>query len=523
MSLLARRAEGPPRLLLLAAVAVAGLCVLPLVYVALDTFSLGWTAAYELIVRPKVGRLLVTTVALTVLGVLISLVLGTGLAFVVARTALPGRAVWNVLLVAPLAVPAFVTSYGWVSLTPQVASFPGALLVTTLAYYPLVYLPVVATLSGLDPALEETAQALGLRPSRVFLRVVLPQLRPALLGGGLLVGLHLLSEYGALQLLRVETFTVAIFDSYQSSFDGPASSTLAAVLLVLCGVLLTVELRSRGLRRYARVGSGAAREQHRHTLGRWRLPSMLALGAVVALAVGVPAYSLGRWLVVGGSARFPASDLLGTTVTSLGLGALAAVVTTLCALPVALLSVRYRTPLTSALERTSYLSNALPGIVVALTLVSVSLRFVSPAYQTTGLLIAAYTLLFLPRAVISLRAALAQAPTELDDVAHGLGLGTLATLRRVTLPLIARGIGVGAALVFLGTVTELTATLLLAPLGTATLATEFWAQSSQVQYGAAAPYAVLMVVVSVPATLLLSRAPSRRSLARPTPSPAVLL
>ena len=511
MSLTTRRAEGTPRLLLVAVVLVAAFCVLPLAYVFLDTLSLGWSAAYELIVRPKVGRLLTTTVALTVFGVLTSAVLGTALALLVARTTLPGRAVWNVLLAAPLAVPAFVTSYGWVSLTPQVASFPGALLVLTLAYYPLVYLPVVATLSGLDPALEETAQALGLSQAKVFLRVVLPQLRPALLGGGLLVGLHLLSEYGALQLLRVETFTIAIFDSYQSSFDGPSSSTLAAVLLVLCGVLLTVELRARGLHRYARVGSGAAREQQRQRLGRGRVPSQLGVAAVVALALGVPAYSLGRWLVVGGSTRFPAADLLGTTVTSLGLGALAALATTLCALPVALLSVRYRNPLTSALERTSYLSNALPGIVVALALVSVSLRFVSPTYQTTGLLVAAYVLLFLPRSVISLRAGLAQAPVELDDVAHGLGLGTLATLRRVTLPLIARGMGVGAALVFLGTVTELTATLLLAPLGTATLATEFWAQSSQVQYGAAAPYAVLMVLVSVPATLLLSRSPSRHA------------
>lgn len=507
-----RRVEGTPPLLLVAAGLVAAFCVLPLAYIAVDTLSLGWSSAYELIVRPTVGRLLATTVALTVLAVLTSAVLGTALAFLVARTTLPGRGVWNVLLAAPLAVPAFVTSYGWVSLAPQVASFPGALLVLTLAYFPLVYLPVVATLAGLDPALEESAQSLGLTQTQVFVRVVLPQLRPALLGGGLLVGLHLLSEYGALELLRVQTFTVAIFDSYQSSFDGPSSSTLAAVLLVLCAVLLTVELRARGLQRYARVGSGAARQQHRQRLGRARVPSLLATAAVVVLALGVPAYSLVRWLVVGGSTRFPAADLLGTTVTSVGLGALAAVVTTLCALPVALLSVRHRNPLTSALERTSYLSNALPGIVVALALVSVSLRFVSPAYQTTGLLVSAYVLLFLPRSLISLRAALAQAPVQLDDVAHGLGLGTVATLWRVTIPLIARGMGVGAALVFLATVTELTATLLLAPLGTATLATEFWAQSSQVQYGAAAPYAVLMVLVSVPATLLLSRTPSRRPL-----------
>jgi iron(III) transport system permease protein len=470
-----------------------------------DTVSVGWAHAYSLIVRQRVGVLLRNTGILTFCGMASSAVLGTSLAWIIERTNLPGRRIWNVLLAAPLAIPAFVTSFGWVSISDRVENLGGALLVVTLAYYPLVYLPVAATLRGLDPAFEETARSLGQREASIFFRVVLPQLRPALLGGSLLVGLHLLSEFGALQLLRFETFTTAIYDEYTSSFSGPSASSLASVLLFLCSILLIGELRLRGSRRYARVGGGAARSITPRSLGWETIPMTLAVAGVVVLALGVPLGSIIRWLAVGSTDRFSSADLSSTAVTTILLGLGGALVTTLVALPVAILAVRYRGPVTSTLERTTYFSNALPGIVVALALVSVSLRWFEPVYQTTALLLAAYALLFLPRAMISLRAAIAQAPPLYDDVAHGLGAGPLETMRRVTLPLIARGLGASAAMVFLGIVTELTATLLLSPIGTTTLSTEFWAQSSQVEYGAAAPYAALMVAISMPATFLLSR------------------
>jgi iron(III) transport system permease protein len=148
---------------------------------------------------------------------------------------------------------------------------------------------------------------------------------------------------------------------------------------------------------------------------------------------------------------------------------------------------------------------------VALALVTVSLKFVPSVYQTVWLLVAAYAIVALPRAMVSVKAALVQAPPLLEDVAHSLGRGPLETFRRVTVPLIAPGLGVSAALVFLAVVTELTATLLLAPIGTRTLATQFWSNSSSVAYGAAAPYAALMVLISMPATLVLTHSTRRSS------------
>ena len=479
--------------------------LIPLFFVVGYVVSSGWDEALALIWRPRVGELFKNTSMLVAGCVGLSTVLGTGAAWLVERTTLPGRRVWNVLLVAPLAVPAFVNSFGWVSLTARVEGYAGALMIVTLSYYPLVYLPVAAMLRGLDPALEETAAALGYGPWRTFVRVVLPQLRPALLGGSLIVALHLLAEFGALQMLRFPTFTTAIYDQYRSTFNGPAANMLASVLLLSCLLLLTLELRLRGQHRYSRLGGGSARTIRRRRLGRSAAPSLVAVVGLTTLALGVPLGSLVFWLATGSSTAFPLGDLVATTATSLGLGVGGAILTMALAFPIAWLCVRRRGRLSILLERSTYFGNAVPGIVVALALVTVAIRFAQPVYQTTVLLLLAYAIMFLPRAMVSVRAALDQAPPVLDDVAHALGSGPLETLRRVTLPLIAPGLGAGAALVFLAVVTELTATLLLAPIGTRTLATQFWSNSNSIAYGAAAPYAALMVILSAPVTLLLTR------------------
>nr|WP_246057063.1 iron ABC transporter permease [Nocardioides eburneiflavus] len=463
---------------------------------------------WQLLARPRIAELLRNTITLAVACMAATAALGVALAVAVERTDLPARRLWHGLLVAPLAVPAFVNGYAWVSLDRGIQGFGGAFAVVTLSYYPLVYLPVVAMLRRLDPALEETAFSLGHSRARTFRTVVLPQLRPALLGGALLVGLHLLAEFGALSLLRFPTFTTAIYDQYGSTFNGAAATAMAGVLVLLCLVLLLADLRLRGDRRYARVGRGAARTAVPLALGPWRLPVLATVGAVVVLALGVPAFSLLRWLVAGTSTEFPVAELTAALAATLVLALAGAVVTTLAAIPVVWLAVRHRGWASTVIERSTYVANALPGIVVGLALVVASLRLVPVVYQTAGLLVAAYAILFLPRAVVTVRAGLEQAPVVLDDVSHSLGLGTLATARRVTLPLIAPSLGAGAALVFLAISTELTATLMLSPIGTSTLATEFWSASSELRYGAAAPYALLLVLVSIPATVLLMRTDS---------------
>jgi iron(III) transport system permease protein len=494
------------------ALLVALVSMIPLFFVVIYTISIGWDEAWSLVVRPRVGELLGNTMKLMAGAVVLSAVLAVTAAWLVERTNLPLRKFWNALMVAPLAIPAFVNGYAWVSATSSVEGLGGAVLIVSLSYYPFIYLPVAAALRGLDPALEESSYALGVSSFRTFWRVVVPQLWPALLGGVLLVALHLMAEFGALQMLRFPTFTTAIYDQYRSSFNGPAANMLASVLAVIGLVLLVAEIRLSGNRRYSRVGGGSKRRLKPRELGKFTLPSLLFMVSLVSASVVVPVASLVHWFVVGSSASLPVGDLVRATATSLGLGLVAAVVSVAAAMPVVWLSVRRRSWYSRLLERSTFVSTAFPGIVVALALITASIRWAEGIYQTTALLIIAYVILFLPRAIVSARAALLQAPPVLEDVARSLGSSSLQTFRRVTLPVIAPGVGAGAALVFLAATTELTATLLLAPIGTNTLATQFWSNSSAAAYGAAAPYAMLLVLISLPATYLLTREAKQSSL-----------
>jgi iron(III) transport system permease protein len=487
------------------ALAVAALALLPLGFVVGRAATVGWSQIVALLARPHVATLLEHTVGLTAASTAACAVIGTAAAFCVERTELPGRRAWAVLAALPITVPAFVNGYAWVSLTPAFEGFLGAFVVVTLSYYPFVYLPVAAALRGMDPGLEESARSLGCGPWRVFTRVTLPHARPALLGGALIVALHLLQEFGAFSMLRFDTFTTAIYQQYQLSFDGPAASLLAAVLLVLCLLLLGGEVGLRGRARYARVGSGAARALPHRSLGRARVPALAGFAVLVGAGLGVPLGTVSYWLARGGSASFDAGSFLGSAGASLGLGLAAAGITTLLALPVGVLAVRHRSKLATLTERSTYVAHALPGIVIALALVFVAIRYVQPAYQTVVVLLAAYAILFLPMAMIAVRAALAQSPPALTDAARSLGLRPIAAMRRVTLPLIGPGLGAAAALVFLSTVTELTATLLLAPTGTTTLATQVWTDTTSLSYAAAAPFAALMVLISAGPTYLLTR------------------
>ncbi|GAA1283538.1 iron ABC transporter permease [Planotetraspora silvatica] len=492
-----------PPLRLVPALAVAGLTLLPAAYVLASVLAGGDTA--RLLWRPRVGELLTNTVLLVLLGTSACVTVGTLAAWVVERTTLRGRPLWTALMVAPLAVPAFVNSFGWYSLSPSFAGLGAAVLVTTLSYYPLVYLPVAAMLRGVDQALEEQSRILGNGTWRTFGRIVLPQLRPAMSGGALLVALHLLAEFGALQALRFDTFTTAIYDQYQSTFNGAAATTLAGVLILLCLVTLGCDLGLTGRARLARVGRGAARPAITHRLGHATPAAFAGLVLLAAAALGVPLGCIAFWLLTSTSTAFPAGELWQTTSTSIILALLGAAVTITLAFPVAWLSIRRPGRLSRLVERSTYLGNSLPGIVVALALITIAVRYLPSLYQSTAMLLTAYAVLFMPRAMVSLRAALRQTPPEFDDVARSLGVRPAAVLLRVTLPLIARGVGAGSALVFLAVITELTSTLLLAPIGTRTLATQFWSGSTSINYGQAAPYALLMILVSAPAAYLLTR------------------
>ncbi|WP_449374573.1 ABC transporter permease [Arthrobacter psychrolactophilus] len=482
---------------------IAAFSLIPLGFVAVATVNAGWDTAIAMVFRPRVGELLLNTLKLVLITVPLCVVIGVGGAWLVERTSLAGHKMWAVLLAAPLAIPAFVNSYAWVSAIPSLGGIFGGVLISVLSYFPLVYIPVAAVLSRLDPALEQSAASLGLGPWRVFFRVILPQLRLATAGGALLVALHLLAEYGAFAMIAFDTFTTAIYDQFRSTFNGAAANMLASVLVLFCLVLLLAESKSRGSARYARIGSGVQSNPRRMALGLFQIPSQLLLIAVSVLALGVPLWHVGRWVIAGGAAIWEGPVLINALLQTLGYGLAGAILTTVLAFPLAYLVIRHPGPFSKLLEAANYISSSMPGIVVALALVTITVHNVPAIYQSSFVLVAAYALLFMPRALVNLRAGLAQAPVQLDEAARALGKPPLLAFILVTLRLSAPAAAGGAALVFLGIVNELTATLLLAPNGTRTLATQFWSLSNEIDYMGAAPYALLMIVLSAPMTYLL--------------------
>lgn len=486
-----------------AAIFVAILALIPVGFVVVVLFQNGWETASALIFRPRVGNLLVNTLVLEILAMPLAIALGVALAWLTERTTLPGARMWSWLAVAPLAIPAFVQAYAWDGMFPRIHGVVPAVLISVIAYFPFVYLPVVAQLRRLDPALEDVAASLGVPPGRRFLRVVLPQLRLAIAGGALLVALHLLSEYGLYALIRYDTLTTAIVEQFQAIYNGPAANLLGIVLVACAVAVLGLEALFRGNRRYARVGSGAARMPDRAKLGRATLPWLIVPVVTTVFAIGVPLAPLFRWLLRGGSGAWDWGGLASAFGQTAVYAVAGAGLTVLAALPIAWLSVRAPGRFQRVLEWCHTYVGSLPGVVIALALVTITVRVALPLYQTIATLLLAYVLLFLARGIVSVRASFAQVPIEVERAAISLGRSPFEAALRVTMRLAAPGIAAGMALVAMGITTELTATLMLSPNGTHTLATEFWVLTSEIDYVAAAPYAVAMILLSLPLAIIL--------------------
>lgn len=485
------------------ATVVAAFSLVPLGFIAWITYDVGWDTVKALVFRPRVGELMVNTVLLEALTIPLSIALAVTLAWLTERTDIPFSRLWSWLAVAPLAVPAFVHSYAWISLVPGMRGLESGVFVSVLAYYPFLYLPVAAALRRLDPAIEDAAASLGLSPWRVFFRTVLPQLRLAICGGSLLIALHLLSEYGLYVMIRFDTFATAIVDQFQSAYNSPAANMLGGVLVACCLFLLGLEILVRGNERYARVGSGSARPADRRRLGWFVVPAILLPVVVAVLTLGVPLVTLGRWLYLGGAEIWRIDTVGNAFLQTIVLAVAGGILTTIAAVPMAWLSVRAPGRFQRFLEACHYYVGSLPGVVVALALVTITVRLVLPLYQTFATLTVAYVLLFLPRAMVGLRASIAQAPVELERAAMGLGRTPAQAVRQITMRLAAPGFAASVALVALGITNELTATLMLSPNGVETLSTKFWSLTSEIDYVSAAPYAVMMIILSLPLTLLL--------------------
>ena len=514
----------PPLTVWLPSLLVALAMVLPLAYLVVRGAGAA-EEAWDLLLRPRTAQILGRSILLVVTVTTVCVALAVPVAWLTSRTDLPLSRLWAVLTALPLVVPSYVGAFLMVSALgpkgllqgllsgpfgvdrlPSIYGFPGAVITLALLSYPYVLLTVRGALRNIDPALEESARGLGLGQWEVLLRVTLPLLRPAIAAGGLLVALYTLSDFGAVSLLRYETFTWAIYQQYQLAFGRDVAAVLSLLLVAVAMVLLFMEARSRGRMRYHQTGAGAPRPPGVVRLGRWRWPALALCAGLVLVALALPVSVLAYWLVRGVAAGESFQLLWGPMRNSISVSAMAALIAAACSLPVAALVVRYPSLLSRAVERLSFTGYALPGVVVALALVFFGANYAGPVYQTVWLLLLAYLVLFLPVALGAARSAYLQVSPKLEEAARGLGRTHLQTLLAVTVPLMRSGVLSGAALVFLVVMKELPATLILGPLGFKTLAISIWAASSEAFFAqAAVPALMLILISSVPLAFLAMR------------------
>lgn len=500
----------------------AAVCI-PLLYLVVKTISTG-DQALEILIRWRtveiIGRSLALAAAVTLLSTIISL----PLAWILLRSNIRFRKLWLILSVIPMVIPSYVgafvlvaalgprgmfqdfLSFFGVERLPDIYGFWGSVAVLTILRYPYLLLPVIASLSKLDVTLEEASQSLGHGKLSTFFNVVLPQLKWAILTGCVFTALTVLSDFGAVSLLRYETFTWAIYIQYVSAFNFDIAAVLSIVVLLIAFVLVYIESALRqGATNYGstRVSRGISSYT---ALGVFTVPAYVFLILLFTLSLLLPSYVLVYWLYLGISTGQSFPNLLTMTLNSLSVSLGAGFVIVAAAFPIAYLSARYKGRLLRVLEIVTHVGYALPGIVVALSLVYFGIRIVRPLYQTYAMLIAAYAILFLPICIGTMRSLILQINPNLEDAARSLGKSPVSVMFKITIPLIKPGIAAGFILSFLLTMRELPSTLILSPLGFRTLATGIWSSTSETFLAQAAAYSlVLILTASLPMVIILSR------------------
>jgi iron(III) transport system permease protein len=489
----------PPWWLCLLVAGISAPMLIPPAYIILRSSDVGFDRAIALIFRERVWSLLGNTMTLLVLVSVLAICIGTASAFLLERYRIRGRRFFSITITLPLCIPAFVSSFSWVSLSFRFTGLPGSVLVMTMVSIPLAYLPVSAVLRRMDRSFEEVSFSLGRHRGFTFWHVVLPQLRSALGSGFLLIALHLLVEFGAVSILNYQTFTTAIFQEYDMSFDNATAALLSLVLVVICIVFVAGETSLRGHETVARQGKGVVRQPPLR-----KLPPLVHRLAVVfflvqlVLGVIVPVVMVIYWSVIGTSLQtsFDVLELVQSIGLTMVISVAGALITVLAALPLVWCAVRYRSPLTIWIDRLPFLLHAVPGIVIALALTYFSIWLARPVYQTLVPMILAYLMLFLPMAQTALKASLQLVPPHMEDVGRSLGRSDIFVFRTLLIPAIVPGIAAAFSLVFLSMTKELTATLVLSPTTVRTMAVSVWELTLDGSYGAVGPYALALILFS---------------------------
>ncbi|RNJ63724.1 MAG: iron ABC transporter permease [Porphyrobacter sp. IPPAS B-1204] len=530
----------------LAVAALAGLPIAAIIWAALAGAGPGSGETLGNLAATVLPTYIANTALLMLLAGGIAASVGTGCAWLITATRFPGRRVLGWALVLPLALPAYLAAYiyadildfagpvqsairqvtGWGAADyafPDIRSLGGGALVLGFVLYPYVYLLARTAFATQSLTQFRAARSLGASPSRAFWRVALPGARPAIAGGLALVLMEVLADFGVAEYFAIPTFSTGIFRSWLAMGDKAAALTLAAVMLVFVIALVAWEAQTRSGRSDSRDGL-AGRGTHDEPL-----VALSPLGKGLAFAACLTPVLIGFILPAGylaslaltDTAQAAAGELATYMQGSLWLGLATAALCLAAALLLAFARARSASRVTASAIRLATLGYALPGALLAVGLLAPLglldqgiTRFARDNLGwsggllltgTSAVLVYALSVRFLTVAYNSVSGGLARIPPGLDAAARSLGAGPAQVLARIYAPLLAPSLAGAAALVFIDTLRELPATLILRPFNLETLATRTYRLASDERLVEAAIPALILLAAGLLPVLVLNR------------------
>tara|TARA_B100000700_G_scaffold143290_1_gene159271 strand:+ start:357 stop:1859 length:1503 start_codon:yes stop_codon:yes gene_type:complete len=476
---------------------ITGLALLPLavlVNIALQTEQVVYAGHYDIFLN---------TFLVAIFTAFISVCIGVPIAIIITFMEIPLRKLWLVILLTPLAIPSYIGAFALYAAfgnggeldaflpftPPSITGLAGTVLVLSLYTYPFVVLTTRASLLRIDQNQLHASRTLGLGLVASLWKIVIPRIRNGIAGGALLAGLYAISDFGTPAILGVNTYTRAIYVEY-NAFGLSQAAGLSLQLILLVGILLLFEAQAK----VPRTPPGKMiliKPTSMQKIGFFSLTL-----PVILLSIILPIFIFSLWLMREGNSDFEFLNVVNAVSVSL----VAASISVLLAIPMAFSALSGKAG--KFMERITYLGFGIPGIVMGTALVYVGLQL-PVFYQTFTLLIFAYVLRFIPLGITSVRNSLESMDNSLASAARTLGADPAEIFRRVTLPQVSKGITAGAALVFLETMRELPATLLLGPTGFDTLATYLWRVYEAGYFGRAAIPGLLLIFTSIIVLLIM--------------------
>lgn len=486
---------------------IVGLVILisgiPLIYLITRGAEKPRDEIFELLFRAKTLSVVATTAGLVVGVVAVAVLIGVALALGLHFVQLPLRPLLIIPAVLPLAIPSYVFTYTWAALIPRFSGFLAGLFILVLTTMPYIVLATLAGLRRIDNSQIEVARTLGYSHAQILFVVILPQIRTHINAGGLLVGLYVMSDFGAVSLLNVETLTFSIQNMYKASYDRSSAAIIGLLLVLFSSVFIFFDQILTSRQHKETLFSRRSEKTVSVRSRKLQIATLSVLFSYAFLAVFIP-FSVLITRFINNPSGVDVTSVIKASTSTISVAFFGAVIAMAFAIPLGIFSSQNKGKLSKIAEGSVLVTHALPGVVIGLALVSLGSKL-GPIYQSIALLAFAYSLLFLAKAVASVNSALDRVPQILSDVSASLGNNVVKTFGRVVFPIAAPSIGLGFLLVFLTAMKELPATLMLRPTGFDTLATEIWSAAAIGRFSEAAPYALTLVVIAAVPTFFLSR------------------